>query len=187
MLNDYKNNYITNLHDKKRLITLVGMMGTGKSKFGYLVSKSLKCCFYDTDNLIEKELNTSIKNIFKSYGETFFRNIEKEKIKTIINNIYQSKEQAILSVGGGAFDDNDSRNLLLKFTKVIWLNTPVETLVKRIGDGHKRPMITGNVVDSINKILEKRLKYYSLSHYKINTENFSQEQITQKIKDIILK
>ena len=185
MLINQKKEYCCKPSNYIQLITLVGMMGAGKSKFGHMVAKSLNFNFYDSDNLIEKKFNTSIKEIFESHGEPYFRKIEKEKIKIIVNNAIETGEKAIFSLGGGAFDNQHTRDLLLKKTRVIWLNVPVETLIKRVGEGTKRPMITGNVEKSISEILNKRVKYYSLSHHNLNTYNLSQELITKKIIEII--
>ena len=60
-------------------IVLVGMMGSGKSTIGYLLSKKLALKFIDIDREIEKETNEKIVNIFKFQGEENFRKIE-EKI-----------------------------------------------------------------------------------------------------------
>ena len=54
------------------LITLIGMMGTGKTKFGYLVAKKLNFNFYDTDTIIEKKFNAPIRDLFTIHGEVFF-------------------------------------------------------------------------------------------------------------------
>ena len=59
-------------------VTLIGMMGTGKSKFGRQIANILKFNFYDVDNMIEKEFKMTIKEIFQKYGEVFFRKIEKK-------------------------------------------------------------------------------------------------------------
>ena len=185
MLTNHQTDYFRKSSNKIPLITLVGMMGAGKSKFGYTVAKILNFRFYDSDNLIEKQFNTSIRELFQSHGESYFRKIEKEKIKTIVNSAIESDEKAIISLGGGAFDNQYTRDLLLKKTRVIWLNVPIETLVKRVGDATKRPMIRGNVEKSISEILNKRVKYYYLSHHNINTYNLSQELITQRIIEII--
>ena len=75
-------------------ITLIGMMGTGKSKFGRLVAKNLNFNFYDVDTLIENKLKTSIKNLFMKYGEPFFRNIEAKTIKKLIANIRKKKRKS---------------------------------------------------------------------------------------------
>ena len=136
------NAHHTNLsHDK---ITLVGMMGTGKSKFGRLIANNLNFNFYDIDSLIEKRFKITIKLIFQKYGELFFREVEKETIKNLIFKINKNNEKVIISLGGGGFDNSETRKLLLNNTFVIWLNTPLNILVQRVGDGSKRPMIKGN-------------------------------------------
>ena len=185
MLTRQETNYLGKEPDHAQLTTIIGMMGAGKSKLGYIVSKSLNLNFYDIDDLIEKDLNTSIKELFKSHGEAYFRRVEEAKIKIVINNAISKNEKAIVSIGGGAFDNQHSRELLLKNTKVIWLNVPIDILIKRIGDGSKRPMIKGNIEKSITEILSKRVKYYSLSHHQLNTYNLTQKQITKKIIQFI--
>ena len=185
MLTRQETNYLGKEPDHAQLTTIIGMMGAGKSKLGYIVSKSLNVNFYDIDDLIEKDLNTSIKELFKSHGEAYFRKVEEAKIKIVINNAISKNEKAIVSVGGGAFDNQHSRELLLKNTKVIWLNVPTDILIKRIGDGSKRPMIKGNVEKSITEILSKRVKYYSLSHHQLNAYNLTQKQITKKMIQFI--
>ena len=178
-------NYLGREPDHAQLTTIIGMMGAGKSKLGYIVSKSLNVNFYDIDDLIEKELNTSIKELFKSHGEAYFRSVEEAKIEIVIKNAVSKNEKAIISIGGGAFDNQYSRELLLKNTKVIWLNVPTDILIKRIGDGSKRPMIKGNIEKSITEILSKRVKYYSLSHHQLNAYNLTQKQITEKMIQFI--
>ena len=185
MLTRQETNYLGKEPDHAQLTTIIGMMGAGKSKLGYIVSKSLNVNFYDIDDLIEKDLNTSIKELFKSHGEAYFRRVEEAKIKIVINNAISRNEKAIVSIGGGAFDNQHSRELLLKNTKVIWLNVPTDILIKRIGDGSRRPMIKGNVEKSITEILSKRVKYYSLSHHQLNAYNLTQEQITKKMIQFI--
>ena len=63
----------------KENIVFLGMMGSGKSSLGSLISKKLNLDFYDTDNVIEKKAGMKISRIFKEKGEYFFRKIE-EKI-----------------------------------------------------------------------------------------------------------
>ena len=82
---------------KKNLVFL-GMMGSGKSSIGNLVSKKLNLKFLDIDNLIENETSMSILNIFEKKGEDYFRNLEEKiTLKTLktANNV--------ISLGGGGF------------------------------------------------------------------------------------
>ena len=166
-------------------VTLIGMMGTGKSKFGRQIANILKFNFYDIDHMIEKEFKMTIKELFQKYGEVFFRKIEKKTIKNLISEINNNKEKVIISLGGGGFDNEETRKLLLKNTNVIWLNTPVDVLVQRVGDGSKRPMIKGETRDSIIQLLHIRKKYYSLCHNQINTDKLKQNQVTEKLINLI--
>ena len=166
-------------------ITLIGMMGTGKSKFGRQIANILKYNFYDIDHMIEKEFKITIKQLFQKHGEVFFRKIEKKTIRDLILNINKNREKVIISLGGGGFDNKEIRDLLLSNTNVIWLNTPVDILVQRVGDGSKRPMLKGKTRDSILQLLKIRTKYYSLCHNKINTDKLNQNQITEKLINLI--
>ena len=139
-------------------ITLIGMMGTGKSKFGRQIANILKFNFYDIDHMIEKEFNMTIKEFFQKYGEGVFRKVEKKTISNLILKINKNKEKVIISIGGGGFDNEETRKLLLSNTNVIWLNTSLDTLVKRVGDGSKRPMIKENTRDSIIELLGNLIK-----------------------------
>ncbi len=179
MLNVKEKNFFSNK------VTLIGMMGTGKSKFGRIVANNLNYKFYDVDALIEKKFKTTIKELFEKNGELFFRKIEKQTIKSLFFNKKNKNEKSIISLGGGGFDDKDTRELLLDNTNVIWLNTPINTLVQRVGDGSKRPMIKGDVRKALDKLLKKRTKFYTLSHFQINTDNLAQDQITEKIINIV--
>ena len=166
-------------------VTLIGMMGTGKSKFGRKIANILKFNFYDVDHIIEQEFKMTIKELFQKHGEIFFRKIEEKTIRNLILKINKSKEKVIISLGGGGFDSEETRELLLNYTKVIWLKTPVDVLVQRVGDGSKRPMIKGETRDTIIQLLKIRTKYYSLSHNQIDTNKLNQNQVTEKLINLI--
>ena len=122
--------------------------------------------------------------IYKKGGVNF-RKVEKKTISNLILKINKNKEKVIISLGGGGFDNEETRNLLLNNTNVIWLNTPVDVLVQRVRDGSKRPMIKGETKVSILKLLKIRTKYYSLCHNQINTDKLNQNQITEKLINLI--
>jgi len=72
----------------KENLVFLGMMGSGKSSIGLLIAKKLKVNFIDVDKEIEKELGISIKKIFETKGENYFRKIEEKitlrKLKSIL-------------------------------------------------------------------------------------------------------
>ena len=66
------------------IISLTGFMGCGKSSVGRRLSELLCCPFVDLDAEIEKVAGCSVAEIFASCGETEFRRLEKETLKTVL-------------------------------------------------------------------------------------------------------
>ncbi len=77
-------------------ICMIGMPGSGKSTIGRSLSDYLKFDFYDTDEQIEIESQSKIKDIFYGEGEEHFRKLERSILKKLI-----LKKKIVVSTGGG--------------------------------------------------------------------------------------
>ena len=93
----------------KKNLVLLGMMGSGKSTIGRLVSKKLSQKLVDIDDIIEEETNMKINEIFLKKGEIFFRNLEEKITLKFLDNY-----NIIISLGGGAFINDRIRKEVLK-------------------------------------------------------------------------
>ena len=60
------------MFELKKTVALVGMMGSGKSAIGKVISSILDVPFIDADVEIEKAAKLSIPEIFERHGEKFF-------------------------------------------------------------------------------------------------------------------
>ena len=169
------------MKSKKNLV-LLGMMGSGKSTIGYLLSKSLDLEFCDIDLIIEKEAGCKIAEIFNREGESSFRKIEE---KTSIK-ILKLKNK-VISLGGGAFLNENIRKEVLSNNISFWLDWKKDTLINRIKRNNKRPIVNNSNEVEIKKLISKRVKIYSMANFKINCEKFSKSDITRKIVDIYEK
>jgi len=159
-------------------IVLVGMMGSGKSSIGKLLSKKTGLNFIDIDVLIEKKENKSITEIFKLNGEKYFRDLE-EKI-----SIKKLKEyNSVISLGGGAFLNAKIRKKSSLNSITVWLNWKTSTLIDRIKNNKKRPVVTNLKANEIKGLIEERSKVYNSSDYKVNCDKLSKSEIVDKIKD----
>ena len=157
-------------------LVLVGMMGSGKSLIGKILSKKLNFDFVDTDSKIEEVEQKTISEIFKDNGEKYFRNIEEViSLKTLkLNN-------TVISLGGGGYVNPNIRKLVLKKCISFWLNWKNETLINRIKHSKKRPLAMKLSNLELDKLIIKRSTMYNLSDYKINCDKLNKKQIVEKI------
>ena len=163
----------------KENLVFIGMMGSGKSSIGSMVSKKLNLNFFDIDQLIENDQKMKISKIFEIKGENFFRDIEKK----ITLNILKSKK-GVVALGGGGFINRVIKNEVLENHLSFWLNWNIDTLLKRIKNSKKRPLAFNSTKNELIEIIKKRSVIYSKALYKIDCENFTKQQIAKKIIDI---
>ena len=159
-------------------IILVGMPASGKSTIGALLAEKLNYIFIDTDTLIEKTNGLSISDIFKQYSEDYFRKLEYDIIKLVCSNGYNK----IISVGGGAFENPDTRSTLLNFGKVFYLKSDLDVLYCRVKNDSSRPLLNNeNPKEVLEKLLNKREENFLKAHYVINTSDLDENQVIEKI------
>ena len=163
------------MKSKKNLV-LLGMMGSGKSIIGNLISKKLKLKFIDIDNVIEKEANMNIAEIFSKKGENFFRNLEE---KITIKSLESSN--VVISLGGGGFVNEKIRKEVITNNFSFWLNWNNSALLNRIKNSHKRPIAFYSSDQELIKLIEKRKKIYADSDFEINCNKLSKTEIVKKI------
>ena len=163
------------MKSKKNLV-LLGMMGSGKSTIGSIISKKLNIKFYDTDKFIEKETDMKINEIFKEKGEAFFRSLEEK----IILKILQSST-SVISLGGGSFINQKIREEVITNNLSIWLSWKNSTLINRIKNSKKRPLAFKMNISEIKKLISERSKIYNFSDYKINCDKINKNEIVKKI------
>ncbi|MDC1154797.1 shikimate kinase [Candidatus Pelagibacter sp.] len=160
-------------------IVFLGMMGSGKTSIGKLISKKLKLDFFDTDLKIEKKLGMKISKIFSEKGEIFFRGLE-EKITIDI----LKKKNIIVALGGGAFMNQKIRKEILSNHLSVWLNWDSKTLIKRIGNSQKRPLAYKFTEDQLLNLIKKRSNIYSKALYKLDCDNLSKAELVNKVLKI---
>lgn len=164
-----------------KTIVLTGMMGSGKTTIGKLLAEKLNLPVFDIDTIIEQQENLSIPEIFSSKGESYFRKVE----RNIIKNTFQNSDM-IISLGGGAFENNEIRQFLLKNSTIIYLKTSPEIIFERIKNNTSRPLLCGNMsIEKINKIIETRRENYESASYTITTDNKTPKEVVQEITGVL--
>ena len=159
-------------------IVLIGFMGAGKST----ISEFLKTVFamevIEMDQIIAERQSMSISDIFETYGEEYFRDLETNLLIEM-----QSKKNIVISCGGGV--PMRERNVveMKKNGRVVLLTAKPETILNRVKDNHDRPLLEGNkTVPFIADLMEKRReKYQAAADIVIETDDKSELEICEEL------
>ena len=162
---------------KKKNICILGLMGSGKSVIGKNLSKNLNLQFFDSDK-IELSTKKSIKTIFEEQGEQYFRNIEEKICIELL-----SKENCVISLGGGSVINSNIRKVIKKNSFAIYLQVKLNNLLERLKSSNKRPLLNNN--PNKEKTLEllyyQRRKFYEKADLIVNNDN-DKNKVLEKIK-----
>ncbi|WP_042455014.1 shikimate kinase [Neobacillus dielmonensis] len=154
-------------------------MGAGKTTVGQLLARKLNRVFIDTDEAIEQEYGMPVSHIFKEYGELEFRNKE----KSLITDLCQ-KKNLVLSLGGGAFLQEEIRNVCLTKSVVIYLDISFTNWKDRMALlMDTRPILQNKTLQEMEELYNSRQAIYAHHHIKINVNGKGPEEIADFIID----
>ncbi len=156
------------------------MMGVGKSTIGRLLSKKLEMPFEDLDDRIEERESLTIKEIFDSKGEEYFRKVEENEGLNIIK-----EEEKIIALGGGTFINQKVREEIKKTCLSVWLDLPPEKIFDRIKRKKVRPLLmNAKSTKDVENIYLNRKKIYALADYRLDCASKSAEDLVNEVKKI---
>ncbi|MCZ6773857.1 MAG: shikimate kinase AroK [Proteobacteria bacterium] len=161
-------------------IFLVGPMGAGKTTIGNQLARSLNLDFIDLDQELERRTGASVSLIFDIEGESGFR----EREKKLIDELTQ-RDRTVLATGGGAVLAADNRQRLSRRGFVVYLKTPLETLVERTRYDTSRPLLhSGDPAATLGEILQVREPLYAeVADLVVDSGKLSVKQVLKMISE----
>ncbi|MGK5085649.1 shikimate kinase [Bdellovibrionota bacterium FG-1] len=167
-------------------IFLTGFMGSGKSSIGAILARKLGWEFVDTDHLIESEAGLSIPKIFQTYGEGFFRELERKIIFQVGGRL-----KTVIALGGGALMNPEALDIIEKSGLLIYLSATVETLHERVRPrAANRPLFAGldaeGQAKKIQALLEARTPIYNRARIQVETDRKAHEEVVEMIMEQLL-
>jgi len=163
------------MENLKNKVILIGMPGCGKSTTGEALSKKLNYDFYDMDAYIEEISGEKIPILF-SKGEEIFRDWESKACQELCQ-----KQRVVIASGGGVVEHDKNIHTLQKDSIIIFINRPIEEIVKDI-DITTRPLLKAGI-HKLSELYNKRIHLYQKAAHISIQNNGSIEQMLSQIEE----
>ena len=164
-----------------RSVVFVGLMGAGKTAIGRRVAAILGLPFTDSDHEIESVSRMTIPDLFERYGEAEFRSLEQR----VIVRVLESGPQ-VLSTGGGAFMNGQTRDAIASYGLSVWLKADVDTLLERVSKKQNRPLLKDSDPRAVlEKLMAERYPVYALADVTVATRDERKEVIAGEVIEAI--
>lgn len=140
-----------------RTVALVGLMGAGKSAIGKRLALRLGLPFVDADDEIERAAGCTISEFFERFGEAEFRAGERRVIQRLLEG-----PPHVLSTGGGAYMDPETRAIMSRDAITVWLRADLEVLYDRVRKRSHRPLLrNGDPKEILARLMNQRYPIYA--------------------------
>ena len=158
------------------------MPGVGKTTIGKNLSKMLKAKHIDTDNVIESEQSSPIRDIIFNKGERKFRSLEKK----CLEHSLEQEGFTIISTGGGVILDSDNRNLIKEKACVVHIKCSLDEIAARLNSSSHSLLYNTNKKQKLNSLWSKRSDWYeSVAHKEIDITGLSELHAAQRLYEEI--
>lgn len=164
-----------------RSVVFVGLMGAGKTAIGRKVAGMLGLKFIDSDHEIESVSRMTIPELFELYGEAEFRALEQRVILRLLENGPQ-----VLSTGGGAFINEQTREAVRASAVSIWLKADLDLLMERVSKKQNRPLLKNDDPRGVlARLMDERYPVYARADITVATRDDRKEVIAAEAIDAL--
>ena len=164
-----------------RTVAIVGLMGAGKSAIGKRLALRLGLPFVDADDEIERAAGCSIAEFFEKYGEQEFRAGERRVIARLLD-----ETPHVLSTGGGAYMDPETRALMRAKALTIWLRAELDVLFERVKKRAHRPLLRqGDPREILDRLMQQRYPIYAEADIVVDSTAQPADRTTEQVIDAL--
>ena len=159
----------------KPAAVLIGPPAAGKTRLGKRIAKILDVPFVDTDARIA-EKHGAISDIFATHGEPVFREWERDEVAQALT------EHAVVSLGGGAIEDAETRAALAGHVVALITVSP-EAVEARIAND-KRPLLDG--IETWKALVARRQPLYDeLATFTLDTSVGPMDEHAERLAEMV--
>ena len=152
----------------------MGLAGSGKTTVARGVAERLGRRFVDLDQEIIQREGMTVGEIFRTRGESHFRNLELEATRALVK-----ERGAVVAPGAGWIMTPGVLELVQPVSYLVYLRVPAETALSRIGgDRGNRPLLDlPNPLEVLRAQIEVRGPVYEKADLVIESENLTSQQV----------
>jgi shikimate kinase len=165
-----------------RPVAFCGFMGSGKTAVGRRVAHSLGRAFFDCDALIVQRLGRSIPDLFANGDEPLFRSTEAR----VVADLVLERPAGVISLGGGALENRQTRDLVLGSTAAVYLDRPLAAILASLDRLRlTRPLLAGRSDDEISELHRSRVAAFAQCPITIEVEHRTVEGVVVCVLDAL--
>jgi len=167
---------------KQKNIIITGFIGTGKTTVGQDIARIMEREFYDVDMLIEQQAGASIAELFRTRGESHFRDCETQALLSL-----SRKHTCVIATGGGTLLTPDNMDLAGVSGVIFCLEADPAVLERRLRYSHSRPLVNQDDLGaSLRRLLAKRRGAYQRLPHHVDTFGYTPAEVAAHIIDLYL-
>ena len=157
-------------------------MGSGKTTHGRKLARLLGYKFIDLDKQIEQSENSTISDMFRYQGETYFREAESRQLKKT-----ESNAPTVISLGGGTPCYYDNLDWILANGFLIYIAMSDKAICQRLMKSRqKRPLVQGKteaeLLEYVQQLLAVREPCYQKAQLTVNGLSLKTEELAKQLK-----
>lgn len=159
-------------------IWLIGLMGSGKNTIGTRLAERTGLPFYDVDAVVEEAYGRTVADIFFIEGESEFRRLEGDAIRSIA-----AEPDGVVATGGGSILAEDNVASMRDNGTVVLLDVTAETAAGRITGSETRPLLSGDALETLSDILTDRIAGYRAAAEVVVDANDDVASVVARVED----
>ena len=159
-------------------VFLVGFMGAGKTTVGRILARLLGWDFVDLDEIIVKAEGRGIPAIFAQDGETYFRRLERGVLATL-----RGRTRLVVACGGGTYANDESRLLIDRMGRAVWVQVPLHQALARCPPGDERPLLQDEA--QAEALYRRRLPAYRAAGLHVDADGLTAEEVAERIAGML--
>lgn len=161
-------------------VILVGMMGSGKSTIGRLLSEATGWPYVDNDELVRRSHGATARELLAERGEAVMRAAESSAMALGLD----VPAPAIIGAAAGTILDPANRELLKSGGIVVWLRADASALEARsMGAAHRPWLDTGNESWIRETVAARDPLYASIAEITVDTASASPDAVAGELRD----